>query len=216
MKKRLVMILILVGAFGLGCGIVLGLQHHRAVETEVALEQFQAKRAEYKLEPPSQSLAGVVTNAQGGGLKQARDQVDPVQIIKDLPVLEDEQLIASPEAELVVTFAPAAQFTLSQEAVLSFVSTDPAHFTLKQDKGLVSYTTDTVTSKISVRSLHALLEIASGSAQIAVDPDKKQLEITVVSGTAQLGYINRDNQTQMLGLSAGQQALFDDEKRTVK
>jgi hypothetical protein len=142
--------------------------------------------------------------------------VDPVQIIKDLPVLEDEQLIASPEAELVVTFAPAAQFTLSQEAVLSFVSTDPAHFTLKQDKGLVSYTTDTVTSKISVRSLHALLEIASGSAQIAVDPDKKQLEITVVSGTAQLGYINRDNQTQMLGLSAGQQALFDDEKRTVK
>jgi hypothetical protein len=166
--------------------------------------------------PPKESLIGKVSKLVGTGTKLARDVDDPVVVELNQDLLEAEQLTASPSSSITISFADDAQILMGPESVLAFPSTNPKNFLVKQDAGEVTYLTDDTIATISARSLHGLFSLSQGKARLAIDPDTASISFSISEGDGQIGYIDKENKTQVVELSAGKTAIFDDEKRKIK
>jgi hypothetical protein len=183
------------------------------LETDVPA--FTAQDTTFTLDPPRLSLNGQVTKLAGTVTVDTRTATASSALLLNQLLLEDEKVTTDATGSATLVFPPALTLEVGPDSIVSLASTQPAHFLVKQDRGTVSYQTDDVTTSVAMRSLHALFTVTKGQASLTTDPDTKKLTFTLISGQGQLGYINTDNQTQMVEVKAGQTLFFDDVKRLV-
>lgn len=210
--KYLVLVGLFLICFGLGLASVLGWRWWR---TQYNHAPFVPQPQEVTLNPPRQSLTGTVASLSGEVVKDARNQDEPVTLTPGLSILEDEVLTTSSTGQTLIQFPPDLTIGILPEALATFSSTNPSHFLVKLDQGTIVITTDSLTSAVSVRSLHALLTLTQGQATIRTNAAQKTIVVSVTTGTVDIGYIDTNNRTQMVKLTQGQTALFDDAQRTL-
>lgn len=177
---------------------------------------FLSTQRSYQLIPPVQALDGKVTKVTGEAEKQPRDQEEAVKVENELVIQEGEQITTNTRGAVSITFPSTLEISLQPQTVLSFLSTDPTHFLTRQDQGTTTYQTDEATVTLSVRALHGLFSISQGRATITVNPDKKVIIFTVQLGNGTVGYINKENKTQIVEVNAGYVLTFDDNNRLVR
>jgi hypothetical protein len=177
---------------------------------------FSPQPRSYPSDPPAQALVGKVDMVTGETEKQPRDQDEAVPVTPELLVKENERITTKENAAVLLRFEPGASVNIEPQSIVAFLSTDPAHFLVRQDQGSATYTTDSVTKSISIRFLRGLFSINEGSVKVTTYPEKETAVFAVASGSAKFGYINKDNQTQMVDISAQQSLTFDSAQRSVQ
>jgi hypothetical protein len=177
---------------------------------------FSPQPRSYPNEPPAAALVGTVVSVVGDAEKQPRDQDEAVMAIPQLLVKESERITTKEGTTVVLHFPPAVNITVGPQTIVAFLSTDPAHFLVRQDQGTATYSTDELTKSISVRFLRGLFSMREGSVKVTTDPEKDVAVFAVASGSAKFGYINKDNQTQIVDIPAQKTLTFDNTKRSVQ
>ncbi len=218
--KRLLFIGICIGVFFVGFSTTIFILSKSRSQTlgdplSSASPAFTPSPIEFELNPPKQSLTGKVIELQGEVRKKARGESDFQPISSGSAIFEDESLIASSESSFSLQFAQHDFINGSYNAIIAFPNTNPKNFLLKIDRGTVELNTDEAIATISARSLHALFSLSYGKAQLNVDPDEKTIEFDVREGLGTIGYIDKDNNTQVATFS-GEVVVYDDGKREVK
>ncbi len=212
--NKITLFFLCLGLFLVSGGVVIGLRIGQVKSGQQSA--FVPQPLTHSLTPPTKSLVGKVTVVTGEAEKQPRDQVQPVKITPDLIVQEAEQITTQAKSTVLITFPTSLTVALEPNTGLAFASTDPTHFLVNQNQGSVAYQTDPATQSISVRTLHGLFTLTQGKADLTTDPFKHTVIFTISQGSGLIGYINKENQTQMATVSAGQTATFDDTKRLVE
>ncbi len=175
---------------------------------------FEPQASDFQLQPPAQALSGEIIRFEDGAQIVTRENDEPVDLELPHTLLEGEQLLTN-QGSLTVQFTPDFQIDLSPKTTLSLSSTDPTHFLLNQSQGKVIYKLPPALSPVSVRSLHALFQFESGKYSLTTDPDSGLITLEIASGSGQIGYIDRENMTQVKNFSAEQTVEFDDISREV-
>lgn len=175
---------------------------------------FQPERLPFDHSPPSQSLVGKATFIEGEVRKFSRNASSSALLDETQSILEAEEIISSPSATTHLSFGQNNHILVGPETTFSFVSTHPNNFLVLLEKGSIGFHTDETVATISARSQHALFMITQGEATLTTSPEDKEIQFTIASGSAKIGYIDTKNKTQTVDIEAGVILTFNDDKRT--
>lgn len=208
--------------FAIGFGSVIGVRMLRKksfstpLSTITPTPAFTPVQTDLELQPPRQSLTGKVIRVTGGAIKKPRNGDDTMILKVDTPILEDELITASESGSFDIRFATNDLMSLSPDTALAFASTNPENFLFRLNKGTVVFETDEQIATISARALNSLFSLTNGKAELALDPDERIIVFMLAEGQGQMGYIDKENMTQTVEVSAGETLMYDDGKRTVR
>lgn len=182
---------------------------------QVLGEAFTPSQIEYSLDPPAESLSGIVTKVTGKVQKNSRKDGSVVELLSEDIILEGEKITTYDNSLTTLAFNET-HITLSDQTVSAFTSTHPKNFLIHHQQGTLNLITSSNIPTISVRSLRGLFTLSQGKATIFTDSDQDEITFSIEKGSGQLGYIDSDNNTQMVEISEGERVIFDNQRRTVK
>lgn len=165
-------------------------------------------------EPPKQSLVGKLAIIEGDVSHFVRGATEyqpatPAGLIKEAESLE----VGTGSATLAWGDEQVA--TVSAGTTVVFSSTHPEHFLFNLQAGGIKLQTTELLSTLSVRTSRALFELKNGSMELERDPATRICQLKVLSGVVKVGFLGSDNNTQIVEVSAGVSATFDEAKRTL-
>lgn len=173
---------------------------------------FSPQETGFTLTPPSESLTATLTSAVGSVEKQPRDKDEFEKASEGDRILQGESVATREKSTATIQFPDFAEIALDANSVLGFISLIPESFLLNQPSGSVTY--EVLWEKpISVRSLHALLELQPGESQVSVVG--REITVEVFSGKAKLALVDLENETNLFTLQEGQKAVINDAERSV-
>jgi len=204
--------------FAIGVIAVWGFQYIRHTNnsytpTSMTSQSPAVSPTPFILTPPSQSVSGTLTILHNKVTQLTRtndsyqDATPGGQILTGESVATDENGIA------VATVSGIVTATLNQNAELAFANLFPTDMVLEQKSGKIQYDVTDSGYPMSVRALHTLVSINSGTAIInVIDSD---MSITVKTGSLKFALVDNDNNTHVWNLTAGHRANIDDPTRSV-
>lgn len=206
-------------AFLLGFGGVFGFRFIRTQQTNtdiaspIAEPRPGADRSlagTLALKPPSEAVSGILTVITGHAQKFSRGETEYKEASTGAEILLGESIATKGNSAATADIDGIVTVHFGPTAELVFANMFPNNFLLQQKNGKIEYT---AAKPISVRALHTLTEIQPGTVAITIiDTD---ISVTVTSGFAKLALVDKDNNTHVWNLAAGQRANIDDAARDV-
>lgn len=176
------------------------------------MRTFTPLPSTFSLNPPARSLTGMLTITKGKAEKLSRTGSEYEEASTGAQILIGESVATKENSLASVTINGIVTVILESKSELIFANLFAKNMLLLQKAGKATY--DVVTEKqLSVRALHALISIASGSTTInIIDTD---MSVSVKTGSAKLALVDMDNNTHVWNLKEGQRATIDDTTRKV-
>jgi len=159
---------------------------------------------------PSDSLRGSVLSFSGSVGWESRTATPMTKLAKKRIIQQGEALETKDDGSVRVQFPNTATLDLSSDTHIDFAQTLPINLVLGQTKGTTTYTKAENRIPLSIRALDLLINIASGSSQIIVDPDQNLVTVNVTSGQATAAYDDTKYISHVITIPQGQQFVFDD------
>ncbi len=207
-------ILLLIGCFAAGGLVALSYFLLRKgnpvrimeVRSQVAQTNFSIDQA------PKDAIRGEIATYSGTVNFQSRTATEPARLTGIVPIQQGESLVTGDDGSISVNFPSFGSVTLGLKSGIDVIQTLPVDFVFNQASGSGVYQ-NTGSSPFSIRGLHLLVTLASGSATVAVD--QKTHLVTVLSKTSPLTLAFNDNQyiSHVLNLVIGVKYTFDDDNR---
>lgn len=157
------------------------------------------------LDPPSQSLKGLVSKLTGTVMWQSRIADNPTKIDNLANIQQGEAVETGQDGSLSITFPSAAQIDIGPLSKVNMAQTIPNDLVFNQVNGEITYQ-KLANIPVSVRSMHILIEIID-KATINVDISKG---IIKVKGGAKVAFNNSANNTRLIEIPAGKTLIFND------
>lgn len=174
---------------------------------------FIPQNSSFKLKAPSLALSGIVVDPHGDVKKQARNEDKFKPLKSGDEILQGEIVRTEKDGQVEVEFKNFGKIDMGSKSELIFVDLLPSEFLLKQVSGTVSYELKDKTKILSVRILHALFELDSGSGKITINNGEARVDLL---GQAKIAMVDLENNTQVVKLNKGQRVLIDDNKRALE
>lgn len=185
--------------------------------TQVYLHQdpaFIPQTSTFKFQPPKQAVQGMVSAVSGEVKKQSRDKENPEDLKLYDRVLQGETVNTAQTSTVRIGFTDIAAVEIGEQTDLSFVSLIPAQFLLVQSTGKITYQV-LKNHSVSIRSKHLLVVLSEGKMRLSINEASGQQDLVMLSGTAKIGLVDKENETHGWNLKQGQRTVIDDEERTV-
>lgn len=202
-------VLLLLLAFILGFGGVVGYQYLRTRQTapvvEPQPEADQPLAGTFALVPPSQAVSGILTVTRGHAQKLSRTDSEYKEASTGAEILLGESIATKANSSATASVSGIVNVIMGPVSELVFANLFPTNFVLQQKTGNIDYL---VTKPISVRALHTLITINPGDTTINII--ETDMSITVKSGSVKFALVDNDNNTNVWTLKAGQRANIDD------
>lgn len=161
---------------------------------------------------PKNSVKGQMTNLIGEIAWQSRVSSQSMVIKKPVEIQQGESLQSGKDGKSTVLFENYVVVDISSNSDLEFIQTLPNNFVFNQKEGNVSYE-QIGSTPLSVRTLHSIVKINSGSVAISVDIEKGTVDLTVKKGTVTIGYNDINFVSQVIPVSVGQELIYNDKSR---
>lgn len=176
--------------------------------------QKQKKISTFSIEtPPSKSLKGSIISRSGTLFWESRIATAPSELKNNVQIQQGERLITKDKSSITVNFDHVCSIVFSENADLSFIQTLPVDFVVEQKKGTIKYVVNGNTP-LSIRIRNALITKISGTIQITVTDDDPIISISVIQGTARIGFNDLDYVSQVFTLQEGQVYEYNNDERT--
>ncbi len=203
------------------CGLCIGvlaflLLRVAYVSTKFSTTTFTPHQVHITLKPPTASLTALVDALKGSVKKDGRLDTNFKTITKSSTLVEGESIATEYASSATLTIPQVVTAKLGQYTQLDYVNGLADKLVIRQPNGIVTYTTSTIISPFSVRSLALLTQWSDpASLTITTDAANQTVNVRVRSGTVTLGYSDATNTTQVQQLTGGQGALFDNTASTL-
>jgi len=161
---------------------------------------------------PSNSISGILLSWSGQILYESRIATQEALLTSVVPVEQGESFETKSGAKFSVLFSPIATLSAEPKTKVSIVQAIPEQMVFEQNFGKITYQVSDG-KKISVRTLHALIEKSNGSMVVTLDTDTKLITIIVKSGTAVVGFNDSNTVSTLLPLASGDTYIFHDDTR---
>lgn len=195
--------------------------------TVFALRAWQVRQLEHDkfipisgptriINPPSGALTGKILQIKGLVNIHRRRDNDFTRLDSVYDIVQGEELQTKDSGQAVVEFQNFATLKLFKQSEIALVSLLPKSFLVKQRSGQVNYQLSSDKNSLSVRILHTLFTLKTGSASITLDQETGNIVIELVLGEGNFALPDLEDNTQVWTLVKGQKAVIDDEKRTVQ
>jgi len=205
--------------FLIGVFAVLGYRYYRAKQTKIPVSSIIASPEEpipqptFALNPPSEAVSGILTVPHGKVQKLSRNDNSYKEASSGAQILTGESVVTEDLSTAVATISGIANITFGQNAELAFANLYPTDMVVQQKSGKITYEITDTGHPFSVRALHTLASIPSGTITInIVDTD---MSITVTDGSIKFALVDNDNNTHVWNLTTGERANIDDATRQV-
>ncbi len=165
------------------------------------------------LNPPSQSVNATLTILHDKVMQLTRTVDSYQNATSGGQILTGESIATDENGIAVATVSGIVTTTLNPNAELAFANLFPEDLVLEQKSGKIQYDVVDTGRPASVRALHTLVSINSGTTIInVIDSD---MSITVKTGSAKFALVDNDNNTHVWNLTEGHRANIDDPTRSV-
>lgn len=187
-------LILLLAAFGIGfCAILFSIQYKKELPPEETAS-ISPTPTPLQLVPPKNAFIAEIQATTGTVDRIPWDSPDTFPASSGATLFQEDEIVTHENATSVIAIPNVLKLTLSQGSDVFFGSMLPEKITLKQKSGSISYQMDETTiSPVSIRSLNALVELASGSATITIEDGFST--INLLSGSAKLSTVAGDNNT---------------------
>lgn len=161
---------------------------------------------------PKESVKGQIATMSGEVWWISRVTSQRTPYATPSAVQQGETYATGDNGAIEINFSEYGSVNIVSKSEVGIDQTLPVDFVFDQSSGSASFTS-LGRSPFSVRSLHLLTTIASGSATINLDYKKHLITLRVISGSAKLAYNDTDIVSQVLEISQGKSFRFDDDNR---
>jgi spore germination protein YaaH len=187
--------------------------HYRGFRPTSTPDYTLIPPATFVMQPPTDALVGSILIQSGEVMKFGRldEEYQPMPLAA--PVLQGESYMTGTNGTISFLFDQRGEITMEQSSELSFLSLLPPVTLLRQKKGTVHYVITDTKSPWTLRVLHAIVAMHTGS--IDVTSTGSIARVTVISGRAVIGAIDPDNKTSVYTLSAGQSASISQIRQSI-
>lgn len=164
--------------------------------------------------PPTDSIKGTIVSKSGTIFWESRVATEPSELNEIIVVKQGERLITKEKSEIQVNFDQVGNMILSANSDLSFIQTLPSDFVVEQKKGKVEYVLNGITP-VTIKIRSAIITKTSGSIQITVTDNDPIVIISILQGTAQIGFNDQDYVSRVFTLREDQIYEYNSDERTV-
>lgn len=161
---------------------------------------------------PKESVKGQIATMSGEIWWIDRISSELTKLATPGAVKQGETYATSDNGILEINFPDYGSVNLTSKSEVGIDQTLPVNFVFDQASGSATFTS-LGRSPFSVRSLHLLTTIASGSATINLDYKKHLINLKVISGSIKLAYNDTNLISQVLEILQGKSFRFDDDNR---
>lgn len=175
---------------------------------------FTPQLSSFILKPPSDALIGKLILSNGDIKKKPRDKEEFNTFNIGEKILQGERLATGKKSKAVVEFSNLVSINLGSDTEIGFNNLIPANLLLRQLSGIVTYELLRDDAPVSVRSMHALVTINSGTC--AITANQETVTIKVLAGSTTLALVDLENKTGVWEIKKGQEALVDNIQRLVE
>jgi hypothetical protein len=163
--------------------------------------------------PPTEAVTGTVETLSGEVQKIAYNANDFLPISTNASILQGEVIKTLENGSAKITFPNTAQIDIRPISQIEFSNLLPQTMLFTQRGGAARYTLSDSSRPVSVRILHTLFTIASGSAELAID--SSDITLTVLSGETIPTIVDVNNDTKFWHITAGKTVTLDDENKSM-
>jgi len=214
MTKNLILF---VGFFFLGAAALGGYywwQNHNLPIKIVQTEQSSQVVNDFIEQAPKDSIRGQISTFSGEVKWQSRVATESTRLTETIQIQQGEKLSTGKDGKVTVVFGIFGSVEMSPKSEISVGQTLPVNFVFEQASGSARFVS-AGQSPFSVRALHLLTTIASGSATIAVDEKNHVTSLNIGRGQVTIAYNDKQFVSQLLELKSGQEYEFDDDARQI-
>lgn len=154
------------------------------------------------LVPPSESLKGILSETKGNITKIPWDITHSIPATVGATVYQGDELQIQQQSQATITFSLIGQIAMEEMSEIIFSNLLPEKMNLRQKNGLVHYMNISNQYPINIRARNVLIELKTGEADITVDIETTT--ISLLSGTATIGYVDEENNTKVIYLKEGE------------
>lgn len=174
---------------------------------------FAPQTSTFSLTPPAQALSGTLTITKGKAEKLSRTSPAYEETSTGAQILIGESVTTKENSTATVSVANIVTTVLGSKSELVYANLFADNMLLFQKAGTITF--DVATDKqLSVRALHALISITSGSTTVnIIDSD---LSVSINTGSAKVALVDTDNNTRVWHLKEGQWISLNDTTREVR
>lgn len=161
---------------------------------------------------PKESVKGQIATMSGEvwWISRVASQLTPYATPS--AVQQGETYATSDNGFMEINFPDYGSVNLTSKSEVGIDQTLPVDFVFDQASGSATFTS-LGKSPFSIRSLHLLTTIASGSATINLDHKRHLINLKVIYGSVRLVYNDTDFVSQVLEIPQGKSFRFDDDNR---
>ncbi|HUD44207.1 MAG TPA: hypothetical protein VMR41_01560 [Patescibacteria group bacterium] len=161
---------------------------------------------------PTEALQGQITTLSGQTDWQSRTATQPAILTAPVAIQQGEAVDTLDNGKMEIQFSTCCTINMLANSSLAFVQTLPVNLVINQTLGNVTYQ-KTGNVPLTVRTFHLLTKIEQGNVNIAIDPNRPVVAITVNSGSVQVAYNDLQYNSSVTQISAGNVFYFNDETR---
>lgn len=173
---------------------------------------FAPQTSTFALTPPAQALSGTLTITKGKAEKLSRTAPAYEEASTGAQILIGESVATKENSAATVSVPNIVTTVLGSKSELVFANLFADNILLFQKAGTITY--DVATDKqLSIRALHALISITSGSTTINIIGTDTSVSIN--TGSAKVALVDTDNNTRVWNLKKGQWISINDTTRNV-
>jgi hypothetical protein len=161
----------------------------------------------FQLQPPKQSLRGVVKDLNGSVVISKRDESAGRQAVPGDTITDGESILTEADSEVALEFNTLGTISLDQDSQISFATTLPSSFLLEQNRGTVGY--QVVAGQImTVRTQGIVFEVQGGDAVLESNQEEEYVTVEVLGGQVKLAYLDANWETLVYIVTQGETATI--------
>lgn len=160
---------------------------------------------------PTDSFKGDIASMSGTVRWLSRVSPGPTLLTSPRMIQQGESLSTGKDGKVIVAIKNNFVISLAHNSNISFLQLLPTNFVIGQDSGSVTFQNN-ISIPLSIRSLNLVTVIDNATVQIVIDVTN--VRVSVENGVAKEGYEDAQNTSTVVTVRAGQEFIFDNEKRT--
>lgn len=215
MEKRLGSIAAIVfGVAFLGSlSVVLGgrlVQYHESRQI-----LFTPRATLYTPPVPAAARKILVTDTEGWVIIEERSSDEEKQASASTILTQGGRVATKAQAKASLEISDVVHITLGEQSDLALINLIPRTLLFEQVQGSISYTT-LADFPVSVRLQSWLVQVESGTIEIAMHTESDTAFVEPASGRVKIGFVNGLDETVVKELTDKQRARLDLKKKTIK
>ena len=187
--------------------------NNKSLEPTTQFQEQREPNAEpFTLNPPAQSLRGILVEKIGSVHHKTRDANAFVDATPSATILVGESIATGEDGIASVQIPNLCTIKFEKNSEISFVNLFTENSVFQQKSGNIHY--EIVSKKsLAVRALHTLIQ--SEDSTFSVNIIDTDIAVIAEKGIVKIAIVDTDNNTHVYTIAEGKRANIDDAARTV-